>query len=93
MTRVLRRRYGHALRLIVLASGERLGSSAVLAGAYRGKALEDRSLLVHAAVLDSDGLVVRALCRRVPSDSLAGDDGDAVTCPECIRRMPAVRFP
>jgi hypothetical protein len=92
MSRSLRRRYGYALRPIMLALGEHLETAGVLAARYHGKDISDRSALIHTVVVGVDGYIVRALCRRVPPEGLADDTGGMVTCPECIRRTPAVRF-
>ena len=53
---------------------------AVLAGAYRGKDLDERALLTHAVCVESG----KALC-RVKADNLV-DDGrteSEPTCPRC----------
>ena len=63
-----------------------IGVRGVLAAAYRGKDLEDRALLTHAAELDARGDESRALC-RVPVDSLCDDPVYAApTCPVCAKR-------
>ena len=54
----------------------------VLAAAYRGKALEDRTLLTHWWKVDAP----KSLCGRVKEEKLA-DIGDAVDCPACLERM------
>lgn len=55
----------------------------VLAGAYRGKDLEERALLAH--VSEDGGLT--ALCRKVKADHLCDEAVDDMpSCPECLRR-------
>lgn len=82
-------------RVVKLPRGQRLVPAEVLAGAYRGKAVEERTLLTHAAVVDADGWPVRALCRRVPVDSLVVDSvdpSDNVTCLVCVERARTVVY-
>ncbi len=60
----------------------------VLAGVYRGKQVEDRSLLTHGAELDVYEIPIRALC-RIPLDSLvdvhgAEPIGAVPACPSCL---------
>ncbi len=61
----------------------------VLAGAYRGRAVEDRKLLTHYLVPGD----TRTLCRRVMEERLcdvdkaAADAGaELATCPVCLDR-------
>ena len=60
---------------------------AVLAGAYRGKDIGSRSLLIHAVELHGDQ-EVRSLC-RVKLSSLCDVREEAVTCPDCVKRLAA----
>jgi hypothetical protein len=95
VSRTLRRRYGRAgMRSIRLAHGHRLGVAPVLAGAYRGKDVSNRTLLEHAVPIDAEGgLAGGSLCKRIPEERLSDwidRDLSHVTCPECQRRLPAV---
>lgn len=58
----------------------------VLAAAYKGKDVSQRSLLTHAS---TDG-GISAVCRRVKEDSLCDlqEDGPP-TCPDCARKVGA----
>lgn len=56
----------------------------VLAGAYRGKDVGARSLLVHAS---ADGSAT-ALCRKVKADALCDQVEEvAVDCPGCLAKL------
>lgn len=67
----------------------------VIAGAYRGKDLDDRSLLTHLIEVKGDHWVgEKSVCRRVPLDNIV-DEGSArdakelaesPTCPLCRER-------
>ncbi len=61
---------------------------AVLAAAYKGKALEARPLLTHAYNVSED----RTLCRGVKSDSISDSEAMDVTakptCAKCLARDP-----
>lgn len=75
-------------------AGKTYHAAEVLAGAYRGKALEERALLIHLAEVDERESVVRALCRGVKAESLITDSGDIErepTCPACIERVAKLR--
>lgn len=63
---------------------DRVTYHSVLAGAYRGKSVSHRPLLVHASI---DGGQT-ALCRKVKDDALCDmeEDGPA-TCPTCIAKL------
>jgi len=71
----------------------------VLAGAYRGQDLDDRSMLTHLVEI-ADGRWVgdKTVCRRVPLDSVVDEgsvaDGEglafAPTCPICLERYNTV---
>lgn len=55
----------------------------VLAGAYKGKNVNERALLTHASV---DGGIT-ALCKKVKADALCDMEEETVTCPTCIARV------
>lgn len=61
----------------------------VLAGAYRGKSVSDRSLLLHYAEIDKDGIPVKPLC-SVNVDHLGDEVSKPATCPTCIKRGAAI---
>jgi len=61
----------------------------VLAGAYRGKSVSDRALLLHNAEIDKDGTPVKALC-PVNVDNLGDEVNKPATCPTCIKRAAAI---
>jgi hypothetical protein len=55
----------------------------VLAGAYKGKDVAERALLLH---VSEDGGAT-SLCRKVKADHLCDMQEDEMpTCPECLRR-------
>lgn len=58
----------------------------VLAGAYKGKDLGERTLLRHASQDESS----TAVCKKVKRDTLCDmvEDGE-VTCPICAQRIAA----
>lgn len=62
----------------------------VLAGAYKGKRLEDRALLTHAIGVDGYGRrASKSLCGRIAEDRLADDASETLpTCPLCAERLP-----
>lgn len=64
---------------------------AVLAGAYKGKRLSQRSTLTHTVRLN-EGRFAEVLCGTVDLDSMAdseADDPDAPpTCPRCAKKDP-----
>ena len=64
---------------------------AVLAGAYKGRDVEARSLLTHSVEVSGEP---KALC-RVNSESLTDDGrGDTLpTCPTCRNRDPRFKGP
>jgi hypothetical protein len=71
----------------------------VLAGAYRGKEVEDRPLLTHAVWLDEshEELGEKSVCRRIDIGRLVdpyGMQGDEpVTCPICRERVESSGLP
>lgn len=59
----------------------------VLAGAYKGKITNQRSLLTHASI---DGGVT-ALCKRVKADSLCDfEEAGPATCEICAKRAAKI---
>ncbi len=86
----LRKRYGRAAR--VKFHAVRYEARDVLAGAYRGKDLSERELLVHALGIDAAGRTdTKTVCRRIPEENLADANslspGTQPTCPVCIERL------
>jgi hypothetical protein len=81
------RRYGRAHKPL---ENMRFNIQSVLAGAYRGKDISQRGLLIHVAVLDEKGYVKGPLCKSVKPDSLTGDDRplEELSCPKCKERLP-----
>lgn len=66
----------------------------VLAGAYHGKALEARALLVHTVLVDERERIVKALCGYRKLDNLITDSLDEntePTCATCAKRLEALR--
>lgn len=60
----------------------------VLAGAYRGKDVEDRVLLRHALLPDEE----KTLCRRVLEERLCDvDEPEEPTCAVCLERLERLR--
>lgn len=63
---------------------------AVLAGAYTGKGSYSRSTLTHSVEVDKTGEVVRVLCGRVSTgsvaDRFAGDVQAEPTCERCRKK-------
>lgn len=73
--------------------GTAMATRGVLAGAYRGKALEERPMVTHAVIVDAEGweLGEKTVCGRVALDRLVdrygmGNDLAAPTCPACAKR-------
>jgi hypothetical protein len=65
----------------------------VLAGAYRGKDIEERALLIHTVEVENWS-IVRVLCRSVKLENLITDAGDVnrePTCPKCKERFDRIR--
>ncbi len=78
-------------RLTELKPGEHLETRGVLAGAYRGADLEERSLLTHSVICEGDR-DIRTLCSQ-PVDHVVDSYGyseeekaQAPTCPTCRPR-------
>ena len=69
--------------------GSALAVFDVLAGAYRGKAVEDRNLLTHAILVDAEGYPAapKSLCGRISGERLCDVPVEgAPTCPLCAER-------
>ena len=67
----------------------KLFSAEVLAGAYKGKQISNRNLLIHIIQVDDNGNWLRVLCNSVNLDNLTTDTGDVgrePTCTRCIRK-------
>ena len=69
--------------------GTAIGVFSVLAGAYRGKDIEERTLLMHAILVDAEGYpaAAKSLCGRVLEERLCDlPERGAPTCPLCAER-------
>lgn len=76
--------------------GQTIEIRGVLAGAYRGKDVGDRSLLTHAVLVGANGRDVRTLCKKVPIDHMCDQvEAGPVSCLVCFGRLARLllRFP